>query len=159
MEIKINIITIACIIFTTFGMVSLFLRIPDCLQDIKNNKLRLCIYILISIISIGIFISFVMNLNNKHLDSKFTYTEYPIEKITFQDVYFNGDNVQNLKESYVIIEEPNEKYSNIVIKEKEEYKRKWLFFYIKDYDITYHIYLTQDVYDRYKSGQILYLQK
>lgn len=98
-------------------------------------------------------------MNNKHLDSTFTYIEYPIEKMTLQEVYFDEYNVVNLKEQWVIVEEPNEKYSNIVLVEKENFKQKWLFFFINYENKTYHIYLTKDIYDRYKSGYVIYSQK
>ena len=49
-----------------------------------------------------------------HHNSSVKYTEYPIEKLTFSSVYFNGRDGDSFNESYVILEEQMLYFGNSV---------------------------------------------
>ena len=113
------------------------------------------VILLLIFISIGPVSKF-----GKQLNLTVFYEEYPIEKLTTYDtVYFNGTS-QSLAEGYVILEEPNDEYENVVIVKKEQYYLQWLY-KIKCSSTTFHVYLSEDVYKLYKQfdDKIIYEAK
>lgn len=96
------------------------------------------------------------SFNNEHLNSVSSFEEYPIEKVTLGKVYFNGNDGCSFDESYVILEEPNSEYENIVVKEIENFEIKWLIWNVKSNGSIYHVYLSDEVYKRLKNGVVIY---
>lgn len=139
----------------TIGIMAMLVGRPY-IKKKTNKKLPLHICTLLCVVGLVIYISFLICLSGKHINSTFTYTEYPIEKMTISSVYFNDRGGDNLNESWVIIEEPTDKYQNIVLVEEEEYEIQWLFCKIKSFGSKYHIYLSEDVYNRLQDGNIIY---
>lgn len=125
------------------------------IKEKTNKKLPLYLCDIACVLGLIIFISFIICSRSEHIDSKYTYTEYPIEKMTFDNVYFNNRGGDSLNESYVIVEEPNDKYQNVVVVEKEEYIIQW-FYKVKTTTTKYHIYLSEDVYNRLQDGSTIY---
>ncbi len=126
---------------------------------IKNRtKKKFPLYVcnVLCIIGFAIYISFLFCINvGKHIDSKITYTEYPIQKLTFDNVYFNDEDGKRFNESYVILEEPDEKYNNVVVVEREKCYIQWIY----KFEYTgsmYHVYLSKELYSRFQDGSILY---
>lgn len=131
------------------------LLVTYCICNAVNRKLPLWISNILGFIGIIIFISFIFCMaNGEHLGSKYTCSEYEIQELTLNSVKFNGE-TYSLNEGFVIIETPNKKYNNIVIVEKETYSFNWIG-KIKTYSTKLHVYLSDDVYDRLKSGKIIY---
>ena len=143
---------------STIGITAMIIVRPY-IKKKTNSKLPLHICTLLFIIGLIIYLSFLICCRGEHLDSTFTYAEYPIDKITLDYVYFNDRGGYSLTESYVIIEEPNEEYKNIVLVETEEYKIQWLFCKINTYNNEYHVYLTEDIYDRLQDGNTIYIRE
>ena len=127
----------------------------------KTNKKRpLHICNIACVIGLIIYISFLISISNGiHLNSVITFKEYPIEKVTLSHVYFNNKGGDSFGESYVVLEYPNDKDQNVVIVETEDYETQWLFCRIKTSSSKYHVYLTNDVYERYKDGSVIYEDK
>ena len=125
------------------------------IKEKTNKKLPLYLCDVTCILGIVIFISFLICSRGEHINPQYSYTEYQVEKLTFSTVYFNDGNESNLNESYVIIENPDEEYQNVVIYEKEEYIIQW-FCKVKMSSIKYHVYLSEDVYNRLKDGNTIY---
>jgi hypothetical protein len=94
-----------------------------------------------------------LHFNHKVLKSDIT--EYPIEKLTINSVYFNSGICKSLNESYTIIEEPNEEYNNVVVVETKYYEIQWLFKIHTSGDI-YHVYLSDKIYERLQNKEIIY---
>ena len=124
--------------------------IPDKEREDQRPKRKMIIGISMLVCFIGtlLFLSFIVSCSGEHLDSKTSYEEYPIEKLTERLVYFN-DEKQNLSEDWTVIEKPQEKYENIVVVEKEDFYLKWLFWKVDSTSNTYHVYLSDDVYNTY----------
>ena len=139
-----------CITFFMFG--------KPMIKKKTDKKLPLYLCDITCILSIIIFISFLICLRGEHINPQYSYTEYPIEKLTLNTVIFNDGYKGNLNESYVIIEKPNEEYQNVVICENEKFVVQW-FCKVKVYSIKYHVYLSEDVYDRLQDGHIIYEAK
>ncbi len=112
------------------------------------------VYVLMGVITFALFIHGLIVGRGEHLNSTYEYTTYPIEKCTFNSVEFNNTS-QNLNESYVIVEEPNSEYQNVVVKEKENYEIQW-FCRVKWTSNKYHVYLSEDVYERLKDKDVIY---
>lgn len=122
-----------------------------------NKKLPLHICNVICVIELIICASFLISIvNGKHLNSVATFKEYPIEKVTLSHVYFNDRGGDSFGESYVVLEEPNDEHQNVVIAETEDYEIQWLFCKIKTSSNKYHVYLADDIYERYNDGNIIY---
>lgn len=103
-----------------------------------------------------IYISFIICIiKGKHTDVSVEYEKYPIQKLTFSDVYFNNMECNSFSEEYVILENPSDKYKNIVVAETEHYTIQWLF-KIRTSDSKYHVYLSEDVYQRFQDGNTTY---
>lgn len=145
------------IISGVVGAVMFFLVKPE-VKRRTNKKFTRHICNLIGIIGLTLYISFLVCLSmGKHQNPTFTYEEAPIEKLTTTHVYFD-DNSQSLNESYVILEEPNGEYSNVVIVETEHYTLKWIS-KIELSGSKYHVYLTDDIYERLQDGSTIYEAK
>lgn len=122
----------------------------------SNNKLLLHICNLSFAIGAVVYISFLIcSCEGKHYDSRIEYEEYPIEKVTFNSVYFNGRGGDRFSESWVILENPNDKYENIVVAETEYFTLNWLF-KIKTSTNKYYVYLSEEVYQRFQDGETIY---
>lgn len=103
-----------------------------------------------------IYISFLICIiKGKHTDVFVKYEKYPIQKLTFSNVYFNDMECNSLSEEYVILENPNDKYKNIIVVETEYYTIQWLF-KIRTSDSKYHVYLSESVYQRFQDGNVIY---
>lgn len=125
------------------------------IRERTNKKLPLYLCDFACVFGIVIFISYIICSRGEHINPQYSYIEYPIEKLTFNTVHFNNGHEGNLNEPYVIIEKPNEEYQNVVIYEKEEYIIQW-FCKVKMSSIKYHVYLSEDVYNRLQDGHIIY---
>lgn len=105
-------------------------------------------------IVLGLYISVLICIDGKHLDSSYTYEEVPIDKMTDKVVYF-GDELCKIDASNTIIEYPTEGYDNVVIVEIESYQVQWIC-RINLIKVTYHIYLTEDIYDALDIDKVIY---
>ena len=119
------------------------------------RKIPLNICRILCVLSICVYVSFLFT-STKHYNSKFYYEEYSIDKVTLSSVYFNNDSKRVSEGSNIILEEPNGEYSNVVIVEYEYYSSYWLLGRINTTGVKYHIYLSKDVYQRYKDGNVIY---
>ena len=108
------------------------------------------------VIGFAIYSSFLCSFDNEHLNSVSSFEEYPIEKVTLEKVYFDGNDGWNFDESYVVLEEPSSEYENIVVKETENFEIKWLFWNVKYNGSICHVYLSDEVYKRFKNGVVIY---
>lgn len=136
------------------GIAGLILVRPY-IKNKTDSKKVIYLCNIIDIIGIAIYVSFLICMScGKHLNSKFEYKEMSIEKITKEIIYF-GDNKCRTSEEYVIIEKPDEKYQNIVLKETEHYQLQWIFKFHASYD-KYHVYMSEDVYNRFCDGDTIY---
>lgn len=139
----------------TLGVAAIIVGRPY-IRSKTQNKLPLYICNIIFIIGIIIYISFLAcMLRGKHINSNIAYTEYPIQKLTLNNVYFDDKKCSFDESSYMILEEPDEDFANVVIKEKEEYEIQW-FFKVKTSDSKYHVYLSKELYDRLQDGNVIY---
>ena len=121
-----------------------------------QNKLPLYMCNTIFIIGMIIYISFVICGENAELiNSNIACGKYPIQKLTLTNVYFNNSSYNFNESPYVILEEPNEDFVNVVIEEKDEYIAHW-FFKIKINSNKYHVYLSRELYDRLQDGNVIY---
>lgn len=120
-----------------------------------NKKIPLHICNLVLVIGILIYISLLVSLRGKHLDSNISYTEYPIQKLTLSNVYFDDRDGYSLNESYVIIEDCTNEYVDVVVVETEKYTIQW-FCKIKDEGSKYHVYLSEENYTRLNNGNVIY---
>lgn len=142
---------IAIISGVLFGIIFLLVK-PEIKEKMKN-KLPLHICNIIGIFMLVIFVSYLICFTTgKHLNSSVNYIEYPIEKMTFDKVYFN-DNKKDIIGSWVIIESPNRKYKNVVIVEEETYMIRWLW-NVRILNEKYHVYLSKEAYNRLQSGSV-----
>jgi hypothetical protein len=119
------------------------------------RKIPLNICRILCVLSFCVYVSFLF-APTKHYNSKFYYEEYSIDKVTLSSVYFNNDSKRFGESSNIILEEPNEEYSNVVIAEYEDYSSYWLLGRIDITVVKYHIYLSKDVYQRYEDGNVIY---
>lgn len=143
----------------TIGIMAVIVGRPF-IKSKTNKKLPLHICNIACVIGLIIYISFLISIaNGKHLNSVTTFEEYPIEKVTLSHVYFNDRSGDSFSESYVVLEDPNDKYQNVVIVETEDYEIQWLFCRINTSSSKYHVYLTNDVYKRFKDGSVIYEDK
>lgn len=121
-----------------------------------NKKLPLYICNIACVVGLIVFISLLFSMTKgEHLNSATTFTEYPIEKVTFNHVYFN-DRSDSFNDSYVILEESKNEYQNVVIVENKDYEVQWLFCKIKYSVENHHVYLANDIYERLKNGAVIY---
>lgn len=148
---------IIAIISGVVGAMMFFLVKPE-VKRRTNKKYSRHICNVLGIMGLALYISFIICLGaGKHTNPTFTYDEVPIEKLTTTHVYFD-DNSQSLNESYVILEKPNEKYSNVVVVETEHYILQW----ISKIELSgnkYHVYLSDDIYNRLQDGSTIYEAK
>ncbi len=150
---NIEVALIIAIISGTVGACTFILVRPEVKR--RNNKQypkHICT--LIGIIGLVVYISLIVCMGSEHLNSSSTYEETPIEKLTTGRIYF-ADKECSLDESYAIIEEPNEKYNNVVLIETENYELQWIC-KIKTEGSRYHIYLSEDIYERLQDGNVIY---
>lgn len=119
------------------------------------RKIPLNICRILCVLSICVYVSFLFT-STKHYNSKFYYEKYSIDKVTLSSVYFNNGSKRFSEGSNIILEEPNGEYSNVVIVEYEDYSSYWLLGRINITGVKYHIYLSKDVYQRYKDGNVIY---
>lgn len=131
-------------------------------SDYKRNnapKYKIHICNISGVVGLVIYVSFLLCITiGTHHNSSVEYKEYPIEKLTFNNVYFNGRDGDSFNESYVILENPSNKYENIVVEEKEYYTLNWLF-RIKTSSSKYHVYLSEEVFNRFQDGDVIYRSK
>ena len=143
----------------TIGLMAAIVGKPF-IKSKTTKKLPLHICNIACVIGLIIYVSFLISMaNGEHLNSVTTFKEYPIEKVTLSHVYFNDRDGDSFGESYVILEDPNDKYQNIVIVETEDYEIQWLFSKFKSTGSRYHVYLTDDIYKRLKDGRVIYEDK
>lgn len=138
------------------GFILLALLIPELMYG-TINKCKKNICILISIIGIAIFISFLICVYGNRPVYSSEYKEVPIEKLTIDRVYFE-DEEYSLNEPYIIIEEPDHKYNNVVIIEKNHYTVQWIYKF-EETGRKYYVYLSEEVYKRLQDGRVLYENK
>lgn len=145
-------VAIAAVIFGTF----MIMIVKPKIKEKSKSKLLLHICNILFVIGLGVYISFLIcSCKGKHYDSRIEYKEYQIEKVTFSNVYFNGRVGDSFNESYVILENPNDKFKNVVVVETEYFTLNWLF-KIKASSSKYHVYLSEDVFDRFQDGSVIY---
>lgn len=145
-------IAIAAVVFGLF----MIMIVKPKIKAKSNNKLLLHICNILFIIGVGVYVSFLIcSCKGKHYDSRIEYKEYPIEKVTFSSVYFDDRGGDGFSESWVILETPNNKYENIVVEETEYYMLNWLF-KIKTSSSKYHVYLSEEAYQRFQDGDVIY---
>lgn len=138
-----------------FGLFMIMIVKPK-IKVKSNNKLLIYICNMLFAIGVGVYISFIIcSCKGKHYNSRTEYEEYPIEKVTFSSVYFDDRGGDRFSESWVILEVPNNKYENIVVKEIEYFTLNWLF-KINTNRSKYHVYLSEDIYDRFQDGDVIY---
>lgn len=143
----------------TIGLMAIIAGKPF-IKSKTNKKLPLHICNIACVIGLIIYVSFLISMaNGEHLNSVTTFKEYPIEKVTLSHVYFNDRGGDSFSESYVVLEEPNDEHQNVVIAETENYEIQWLFYKIKASGNKYHVYLADDIYERYNDGKIIYEDK
>lgn len=140
----------------TIGFILLALLIPELMYG-TINKCKKNICILISIIGIAIFISFLICVYGNRPVYSSEYKEVPIEKLTIDRVYFE-DEEYSLGEPYIIIEEPDNQHNNVIVIEKNNYIVQWIY-KIKLTGIKYHVYLTEETYERLQDGNMIYENK
>lgn len=138
------------------GFILLALLIPELMYG-TINKCKKNICILISIIGIAIFISFLICVYGNRPVYSSEYKEVPIEKLTIDRVYFE-DEEYSLGEPYIIIEEPDNQHNNVIVIEKNNYIVQWIY-KIKLTGIKYHVYLTEETYERLQDGNMIYENK
>ena len=150
-------ITIALLIALfspVIGLLFVLIVKPE-IKKRTNKKIPPQICNLTFVIGILIYISLLVSLRSEHLDSSVSYTEYPIQKLTFSKVYFDDRDGYSLNESYVILEDCNSEYENVVVVETEKYMIQW-FYKIKDEGNKYHVYLSEENYTRLNNGNVIY---
>ena len=148
-------IIIACI-SGTIGLSSLLLMAPDIING-TISKRKKYIRILIGIIGLAMFISFLICAYGDHPGSSSEYKEVPIEKLTTNRIYFE-EKEYSLSESYIIIEEPDRQHNNVVVIEKNNYVVQWIYKF-KSTSSKYHVYLTEETYERLRDGNMIYENK
>lgn len=150
-----GIAVLVAIASATFGLFMVTI-VKSKIKAKSNNKLLLHICNLSFAIGVVVYISFLIcSCEGKHYDSRIEYEEYPIEKVTFNSVYFNGRGGDRFSESWIILENPNDKYENIVVAETEYFTLNWLF-KIKTSTNKYYVYLSEEVYQRFQDGETIY---
>lgn len=121
------------------------------------NKCKKNICILISIIGIAIFISFLICAYGKYPVYSSEYKEVPIEKLTIDRIYFE-EKEYSLSEPYIIIEKPDKQHNNVIVIEKNNYIVQWIYkFKLPSY--KYHIYLSEETYERLRDSEVIYENK
>lgn len=140
--------------------VFMIIAVKPKLKEKKSKKCLLHMCNISFVIGMAIYISFLLCISffGKHHDSIIIYEEYPIEKLTFDKVYFDSRDGKSFNESYVILENPDSIYQNVVVEEKEYFTLHWLF-PIKTCSSKYHVYLSEDVFDRFQDGDVIYKSK
>lgn len=143
------------IISPTVGVAAILIIKPK-IKEKTNNRMKLNICNIAFAVGMIIYISFLIcTSKGSHIGSSVTYKEYPIQKLTFSNVYFNDRDGYSFNESWVILESPNDKYQNVVVVETEEYVIQWLF-KIRTDSSKYHVYLSEEVYNRFQYGNVIY---
>lgn len=146
---------LVAIVAVVFGLFMIMIVKPK-IKVKSKNKMLLHICNMFFVIGVVVYISFLIcSCKGKHYNSRTEYEEYPIEKVTFSSVYFNGRGGDSFSESWIILENPNNKYENIVVEEKEYFTLNWLF-RIKTSSSKYHVYLSEEVFNRFQDGDVIY---
>lgn len=146
---------ILAVISATGGILSVLM--PYVFHCKKNNIYESIKWIIFSI-GMFIYISFLFIMHPSYpfkSDSVTTYTEYPIEYLTTNYVYFNDNDGRDLDKGYVIIEEPTTEHNNVVIVETLDYEVQWLW----KLPLTakkYHVYLSEENYQRLQNKGVIY---
>lgn len=153
MESRLGIAIIFACVSGIIGIYSLLLIVPGLI----NRTIKRYIFILIGIVGIAILISFLICMYGKHPIYSSEYKEVPIEKLTTERVYFE-DKEYSLSEPYIIIEEPDKQHNNVVVIEKNYYIMQWIY-KVKLTGNKYHIYLSEESYQRLQDGEIIYENK
>lgn len=149
---------LALILAMVFGIVGLitFFCIRPIVKSKCNKKILTFVCYIVSILGISLYFSFlILCVTGEHLNSSSTYEEIDIDKLTLHSVYFD-DMSCDLDDTTVFLEEPNEKYNNIVLVEKENYEFQWIFKVKANSKNKYHIYLDENVYKRLNAGLVIY---
>lgn len=124
-----------------------------------NSKLPLFIYCFVCMIGIVVIVSLSICLDiGEHLNTKIAYTKYDIDKIDLTTVYFNNEWV-NLNSDYLTIEQPDDTYTNYIVKESESYEICYIINNLKITHNTYHLYLDEDTYNRLKDKDMIYKRR
>lgn len=146
---------IIAVISTTIGWFMFFVKKPDYKRN-NAPKYKIHICNISCVVGLVIYVSFLLCVSmGTHHNSSVKYTEYSIEKLTFSNVYFNGRDGDSFNESYVILENPSDKYENVVVVETEYFTLNWLF-KINTSSSKYHVYLSEDVFNRFQDGDVIY---
>lgn len=148
-------LAIACL-SGTIGLCSLVLMIPDIVNG-TISKRKKYIRSSLGVIGVAIFISALICFYGEHPISSSEYNEVPIKKLTMDRIYFE-DEEYSLNEPYIIIEEPDHKYNNVVIIEKNHYTVQWIYKF-EETGRKYYVYLSEEVYKRLQDGRVLYENK
>lgn len=146
---------IIAVISSVIGCFMFLVKKPDYKRNnAPNYKIHICS--ISCAVGLVIYVSFLLCASiGTHHNSSVKYTKYPIEKLTFSNVYFNGRNGGSFNESCVILEEQDDRYQNIVVVETEYYTLNWLF-KINTSSNKYHVYLSEDVFKRFQDGNVIY---
>lgn len=146
---------LVAIVAVMFGLFMIMIVKPKVKAKFKKKWL---VYIcnLSFVIGVAVYVSFLTcSCCGKRYDSIIEYEEYPIEKVTFNSVYFNGRGGDRFSESWIILENPDDKYENVIVAETEYFTLNWLF-KIKTSTSKYHVYFSEDVYQRFQDGETIY---
>lgn len=146
---------LVAIVAVVFGLFMIMIIKPKVKARYKKKWLvHICN--LLFVIGVAVYVSFLIcSCHGEHYDSIIEYEEYPIEKVTFNNVYFNGRGGDGFSESWIILENPDDKYKNVIVAETEYFTLNWLF-KIKTSTSKYHVYLSEDVYQRFQDGNVIY---
>ena len=155
-----NLAMIIAILFLVLSMMIIIIIRPYVkLNTEKKFLLHICD--IVFVIGIAIYFSFLFCAGKgEHLNSDIVYTEYPVQKLTLNNVWFN-DKSYSLEENYVVLEDYNDQYENVVIVETERYTMQWICkVNVETYE--YHIYLSEELsglYNRLQDGIIYEYEK
>lgn len=151
---RITLAIILAVIAPTIGILPLFLRINPDINE-KFNKKTKTISNIGCLVGIAIYISFIISLNVSKINPQVTYTEYPIQYLTTNKVYFDNNDGQHLNESNTVIEKPDSQRNNVVVVKAEDYESQWLW-RIPDTRYTYYVYLSKDNYNKLQNPNVIY---
>lgn len=151
---RITLAIILAVIAPTAGMLPLFLRMNPDINKKFNRKSKI-ISNIGCFVGFVIYISFIVSLNVSKINPKITYTEYPIQYLTTNKVYFDGNDGRSLNESNTIIEKPSSQKNNMVVVKAEDYESQWLW-RVPNTEYTYYVYLSEDNYNKLQNPDVIY---
>lgn len=127
-------------------------KVFDCL----NKGYKKVIRNILLVVGLAIYISFLIVVKwGVEINSQTTYTEYPVQYLTTNRVYFDNNDGYSLQEGYVIVEEPTSEHENIVVVETLKYETQWLW-KLPIEKSKFHIYLSDENYKRLQNKDVIY---